>query len=60
MEQIAIGVKEAALAVGLSPWMIRSWIRQGKVGAIRLGRRVMVEPAELQRLVQAGRKAAEQ
>jgi excisionase family DNA binding protein len=58
MEQIAMGLREAAASVGLSPWTLRAWIRQGKVAAVRLGRRVMIEPAELQRLVEAGRKAA--
>ena len=56
MEQIAIGLPEAAASLGLSVWTIRSWIRQGKIAAIRLGRRVMVEPAELRKLVKAGRQ----
>jgi excisionase family DNA binding protein len=60
MEQIAMGLREAAASVGLSPWTLRAWIRQGKVAAVRLGRRVMIEPAELQRLIAAGRKAAAQ
>lgn len=58
MEQIALGLREAAGSVGLSVWTLRSWIRQGKLRSVRLGRRVMIEPAELQRLVEAGRKAA--
>ena len=58
MEQIAIGLREAAASVGLSPWTLRAWIRQGKLAAVRLGRRVLIEPSELQRLIEAGRKAA--
>ena len=57
MEQIAMGLREAAASVGLSPWTLRAWIRQGKVAAVRLGRRVMIEPEELHRMVQAGKKA---
>jgi excisionase family DNA binding protein len=57
MEQIAIGLPEAAASVGLSIWTLRAWIRQGNLSAVRLGRRVMVEPSELRRLVEAGRKA---
>jgi len=58
MEQIAMGLRQAAEAVGLSHWTLRAWIRQGKVAAVRLGRRVMIEPGELERMVQAGKKAA--
>ena len=53
--QLALGLKEAADAVGLSHWTLRQYIRKGKVQAIRLGRRVLIEPAELQRLVERGR-----
>ena len=55
MEEIAIGIREAARAVGLSVWTLRSWIRQGKLRCVRLGRRVLIEPAELQRLIEQGR-----
>jgi excisionase family DNA binding protein len=53
--QLALGLKDAADAVGLSHWTLRQYIREGKVQAIRLGRRVLIEPAELQRLVEQGR-----
>ena len=53
--QLALGLKEAAAAVGFSHWTPRQHKREGKVQAIRLGRRVLIEPAELQRLVEQGR-----
>jgi excisionase family DNA binding protein len=59
MEQIALGLREAAGSVGLSVWTLRAWIRQGRLAAVRLGRRVMVEPAELKRLVAQGRSSSE-
>jgi excisionase family DNA binding protein len=55
MQEIAIGIKDAARAVGISPWTMRSFIRQGKIRAVRIGRRVLVEPAELKRLIEQGR-----
>lgn len=58
MEEIAIGIRDAAKAVGLSVWTLRSWIRRGKLRCVRLGRRVMVEPGELERLVEAGRSGS--
>jgi excisionase family DNA binding protein len=59
MEEIAIGIRDAAKAVGLSVWTLRGWIRQGKLRCVRLGRRVMVEPGELRKLVEQGRSAGE-
>ena len=52
---LCIGVKEAAAALGLSPWTLRQYIRQGKLKAVRIGRRVLIEPSELQKLVEQGR-----
>jgi excisionase family DNA binding protein len=53
---LCVGVKEAAAALGLSPWTIRQYIREGKIRGIRIGRRVLIEPSELQRLVEQGRR----
>ena len=56
-EKLLWNVKEAATALGLSPWTIRRYISDGKVRPVRIGRRVLVEPEECRRLVEAGRKA---
>jgi excisionase family DNA binding protein len=48
-------VKEAGAALGLSPWTIRRYISEGKLGTVRLGRWVLVEPSECIRLVEEGR-----
>jgi excisionase family DNA binding protein len=52
---LCIGVKEAAAALGLSHWTLRQYIRDGKLKAVRIGRRVLIEPGELQRLIEQGR-----
>lgn len=44
-------VKEAAELLGISKWTVRSYIRDGKLTPIKLGRRVLVEEAELERIV---------
>jgi len=59
-DRLALGLKEAAEAIGLSHWQLRKYIREGKLRAVRLGRRVLVEPGELQRLIDEGRKGATQ
>jgi excisionase family DNA binding protein len=55
MQRLAMGIKEAAALVGVSHWALRQWIKQGKLRAVRIGRRVLVEPAELTRLLELGR-----
>jgi excisionase family DNA binding protein len=57
---LCIGVKEAAAAVGLSHWTLRQYIRDGKLKAVRIGRRLLIELSELQRLVEEGRTGARQ
>lgn len=54
-ERYALGVEEAAESLGLSRWTIRSYIRDGKIRPTRIGRRVLIEIAEIERLLQAGR-----
>jgi len=49
-------VKEAGMALGLSPWTIRRYITDRKLATVRLGRRVLVEPTECRRLVEEGRQ----
>jgi excisionase family DNA binding protein len=48
-------IESAARALSLSPWTIRAYIRQGKIHAVRIGRRVLLEQQELQRLIDEGR-----
>ena len=44
-------VEEAAELLGISKWTVRGYIKTGKLRPVRLGRRVLVEEAELERLV---------
>ena len=48
-------VKMAAKLLLVSPWTIRSWIRNGKLRPVRLGRLVRLDEAELQRFVAEAR-----
>lgn len=58
MNQLTLGLREAAELTGLSHWTLRQYIRQGRLPAVRIGRRVLLEPEALQRLVEAGRTEA--
>jgi excisionase family DNA binding protein len=55
---LCIGVKEAAASLGISHWSIRKLIRHGRLRAVRIGRRVLIEPSELHRLIERGRAGA--
>lgn len=48
-------VKTAAKVLLVSPWTIRAWIRDGKLRAVRLGRLVRLDEAELQRFLEVAR-----
>jgi excisionase family DNA binding protein len=48
-------VESAAKSLALSPWTVRAYIRKGKIKPVRIGRRVLVEPSEIRRMVEAGR-----
>ncbi len=57
-QPLVIGIKDAATLLGISPWTIRKFIRIGKLPFVRVGRRVLIEPAALERLIEAGRRQA--
>jgi excisionase family DNA binding protein len=44
-------VKQTAELCGISPWTVRSYIRQGKLRPIRIGRRVLFDEQELERFI---------
>jgi excisionase family DNA binding protein len=54
--KLSMGMKEAAAQLGISHWTLRHYVRIGKLPSVRIGRRVLVEPAELERLVTEGRR----
>lgn len=48
-------VNSAARLLSISPWTVRSYIHEGKLSAVRIGRRVLVEEIELERFVKEGK-----
>jgi excisionase family DNA binding protein len=55
-----IGIKDAAAMLGLSHWTLRQYIREGRIRAVRIGRRVLIEPSELERLIEQGRSEVQE
>jgi excisionase family DNA binding protein len=48
-------VEEAAGLLGISPWTVRGYIRDGKLRPVRIGRRVLLQEEELQGFVEGAR-----
>jgi excisionase family DNA binding protein len=47
-------VRQAADELGLSAATIRAWVRQRRIGYIRLGRAVRIPASEIHRLIEHG------
>ena len=51
-------VDQTAEELGLSPFTVRAWIGQRKLGHIRLGRAIRVPMSEISRVLEAGTRPA--
>jgi excisionase family DNA binding protein len=49
--RLALGVKEAARTIGVSPDSIRRHITAGNLKAVRFGKRVLIRREELEKLI---------
>jgi len=59
-EILTMSIKDAAAQLGLTHWTLRKYIREGKLPAVQIGRRLLIEPAALQRLIISGRTGGQQ
>jgi excisionase family DNA binding protein len=46
-----LSVEKAALVLGVSPWTVRAWITQGRLGSAKLGSRRLIRESEIERLI---------
>jgi len=49
-------VNDSARLLAISPWTVRLYVREGKLHPVRIGRRVLIEEAELERFVSEAKK----
>jgi excisionase family DNA binding protein len=47
-----LGVADAEALTGVSRWTWRRWAYDGKVGSVKLGKRLLIPSAEISRLVE--------
>ena len=52
-EKLLWDIREAGAALSISPWTVRLYIRQQKLRPVRVGRRVLLEPEECRRFLDA-------
>jgi len=55
MEPLTVDIREAGRLMSLSPYTIRAYIKSGRLASVRVGRRVLIEPCELEILIEKGR-----
>lgn len=46
-----LGVAELEAVTGISRWTWRRWAYDGKVGSVKLGKRLLIPATEVQRLI---------
>jgi excisionase family DNA binding protein len=54
-----LSIEAAADVLSISKWTVRSYIRTGKLKPVRIGRRILLTEAELERLITAGQDPPE-
>lgn len=54
--KIAMSFKEASQATSLSHWTLRKYAAEGKLETVRVGRRRLIEPEALQKLISKGKR----
>ena len=54
LQPLAVSIPEAARLLGLSPYTIRWYIRQGKIHPTRFGRKIPILMTEVERLACEG------
>jgi excisionase family DNA binding protein len=53
---VLVSIKDAALALSLSPWTVRKYVSRGLIPSVRIGRRVLIEPTALNELIASNRR----
>lgn len=53
--RLALGIKEAAKAIGVSPDSLRRRVKEGKLRAVRFGRRMLIRRDDLEKLISGGK-----
>jgi excisionase family DNA binding protein len=58
-DRLALSVEEAARLLGISTWLAYELVHQGELPSLRLGRRIVVPRAALERMVGLRRETSD-
>jgi excisionase family DNA binding protein len=58
MAKLSVGLQEAQEMTGISHFTFRRMVRNGKIKAVRVGRRLLIPVTELEKLVKPGAVSA--
>lgn len=50
-----LNIDHVARIIGRAHWTLRRDIKLGKLRCVRIGRRIMIEPSEIRRLIEEGK-----
>jgi len=53
-----LSVAEAEIQTGVSRWTWRRWSYDGKIASVKLGKRLLIPTAEVERMICAGTRPA--
>ncbi len=53
-----LSIDDTAICLGLSPWTIRAWLRDGKLNSHKIGKRRLIPASEVARLLEQTFKPA--
>jgi excisionase family DNA binding protein len=54
MAKLSVGLQEAQEMTGISHFTFRRMVRNGKIKAVRVGRRLLIPITELEKLIKPG------
>jgi excisionase family DNA binding protein len=58
MRERLLSVKETAELLGLSKWTIYEWVSKKAIPHVKMGRRVMFDPMDLEKKIEASKVIA--
>ena len=56
--QRLLSIDEAAARLGVSKYTLRAWLFQRRLPHVKLGRRVLIDPCDVDRFIEASRVKA--
>ena len=52
-----MSVEQVSTVLGISPWTLRKYLREGRLPSIHVGSRVLLEPAAVQNFIDRNRSS---